>query len=92
MPVSVLSSLLKTKKRNLVETAPAVKRIQPVEFTSFVAAQHDRRVGERTLRSRKFEFYEEWRLEIEAKVLKAPKSKATEADQIFAEALQVRRR
>lgn len=86
--VSRMSRLIKTRRRRLLQQTQATQRIEPSEFTHFVATQHSCRIGERKLARSHFQVDEEWRAELEWALKVAPSGKATGVDEVFGEALQ----
>lgn len=53
--VSRMSRMIKTRRRRRLHQTSATKRIEPAEYTAFVATQHPRRVGERSLQRSRFQ-------------------------------------
>lgn len=88
--VGIMSRMIKVKRRNKLANSPSSRRIEPQQFTEFVAQQHTRRQGERRLQCRRFMVDEDLRTDIEQAVRRAPRKKATGEDEIFAEAMRVR--
>lgn len=86
--VSTMSKLIKARRQRKLLQKPASQRIDPVQFTKFVATQHPRPQGERRLQRRRFQVDEQWRADIEWAVRCAPRGKATGTDELFGEALQ----
>lgn len=87
--VGKLSTLVKQRTRRRSEQSAAVQRIETASFASFVASQREARAGEREVLNRSFEVDEDCCEGSERALLKAPRKKATEADELFVEALQV---
>lgn len=86
--VSRMGRMIKARKQRRLEQTQASKRIEPVEFTNFVATQHSRRPGERRLQCRRFRLDDRWRADVEWALRTAPRGTAVGSDEVFVEALQ----
>lgn len=85
--LATMGRMLKARTGNRKRNAPAVRRIQPSEFTNFVATQHPSRAGDGTIHLTPFELDQSWETSIEEAILRAPRNKDVGGEEVFAELL-----